>query len=1169
MTELGVSVPAAPYKGLAAFGDTDLDALFFFGRERESEVIAANLIASRLTVLYGPSGVGKSSVLRAGAARRLRSSAPDAALAVNDAWAGDPVQAIRDAVAAAAPDLAPPPAAAPLADALEDWTRRSTGELYLVLDQFEELFVYHAGGGALTDELARVVNRPGLRVNVLIAIRADALAELDVFTGRVANVFGNHLPLDRLDREAGRSAIVGPLERYNELVGADDRVEIEPELVDAVLDEVAAGRVEIGAAGQGTAAGAARSDAVEAPFLQLVMERLWEAERDRGSRILRRDTLAAMGGAEAIVRAHLERAVGALASAERDVAARIFNHLVTPSGTKIAHRVGDLALYARIGEDELRPILATLGEERILRPLDGRYEIFHDVLADAVAAWRVRYEARRELERRHRRTLALAALALVSLAVMGAITIFALAQRRDARDSARRAQARELTARASVELSADPQRSLALGVAAAALEPTREVEAVLRRALLEAQLRGTLRVGEPVDLVAHSPDGRRVLAAGGTRIRLWDGQPRRALWTRTFGAPVLAARFHTGERVLVATGRGVSELDAGGGEETAVFRAPGRLSSASFSADGAAAVVTSGSSATVLHLSTCETRTIEQPGRAHFGRLSRDGRTVAVVGEGTDLRVRTRLYDAASGRPLAVLDEQRVTDAEFSPDGTVLATAAADGVTRLWGARSGTSIDTLSDEGGGVTDLEFDAGGSLLATGGLDGAVRVWKVRTGERFFFFVEHTGPIRHVAFSPDGSQLASTSADRTGRLWFTGGIGSAGRPAALLAGHGGSVTTADFAPDGRTLVTGSEDGTARLWNAQIEQPLGLLGEEVAPVTAAAFSPNGRFVVDATAAGLARTRRARDGQPVATLDHGAPLGQAVFSPDSRLVLTAGDRVARLWRRNGEPVASLRHRANVTRAVFASDGTVVATSSEDGTARLWSARDGRLLATLPHGAPVSDVALAPEAPLAVTGGADGAVRLWNTRSGARLRSLLGHEGAIVRVAFSPDGDRILSAGVDATARLWSVDGAQLHVLRGHLSALTNARFDPSGARVVTTGAGGSRNAMLWDARTGRLLHVLVGHGGGVSGAAFSADGRWVVTAGPVSGGVWPTATGRLAFYLRGHTDLLTSASFSPSGYRVLTSARDGTVRAYDCLVCRPVDGLVALARARLAAARG
>ncbi|HEY7793559.1 MAG TPA: hypothetical protein VIA10_06095, partial [Gaiellaceae bacterium] len=73
-----MTLPPSPFKGLAYFGDSDTDRRFFFGRERESELVAANLMASRLTVLYGPSGVGKSSLLRAGVTQRLRTLVPAA-----------------------------------------------------------------------------------------------------------------------------------------------------------------------------------------------------------------------------------------------------------------------------------------------------------------------------------------------------------------------------------------------------------------------------------------------------------------------------------------------------------------------------------------------------------------------------------------------------------------------------------------------------------------------------------------------------------------------------------------------------------------------------------------------------------------------------------------------------------------------------------------------------------------------------------------------------------------------------------------------------------------------------------------------------------------------------------------------------------------------------------
>src|SRR5437764_879840 len=389
-----VAAPPGPYKGLSAFDDTEVDALLFFGRGRERDVLVANLLASRLTVLYGESGVGKSSILRAGVARELRRVAPEAEVVVHDAWAGDP--------------------AGPLGDLDDDV------ETYLILDQFEEYFVYNQppdAPGTLVAELPELLRRSP-RTNVLIAVREDSLAQLDAFTGGIVNVFANHLRLDHLDRDAAREAIRGPLERWRELTG--EAVEIEPELVEAVLDEARAGRAE----------GAARDagDRIEAPFLQLVLERIWAQERAEGSRSLRLATLRELGGAGAIVHDHLRHALDALSPDEQDVAASMFGHLVTPSGTKIAHRSGDLAQYASVRERELEPVLRALSRDRILRTVDGaggaeRYEIFHDVLAEPVLAWRSERDLEREraaAARRHRRLLGLAVASLVALVFVDA-----------------------------------------------------------------------------------------------------------------------------------------------------------------------------------------------------------------------------------------------------------------------------------------------------------------------------------------------------------------------------------------------------------------------------------------------------------------------------------------------------------------------------------------------------------------------------------------------------------------------------------------------------------------------------------------------------------------------------------------------------------------------------
>ena len=363
---------AAPYRGLAPFGESELDALLFFGRERETEIAVANLIASRLTILYGPSGVGKSSLLRAGVARRVRElgrrravgRGPDVAVVVFASWSGDAVRELSGAIAAEIAPLVsplappPPPGDASLADVVEHWAAMLDGDLCLVLDQLEEHFVYRedeSGPGTLLGELPEVVLRPGLRANVLLSLRDDTLSRLDVFKSRVPNLFANTLRLDRLDHDAGRAAILGPVERWNELAAPGERVEVEPELVEAVLAQ------------SSVAADAGR---VEPPYLQLVMERLWNAERDAGSRVLRRSTLFELGGAAAIVRDHLDRALAVLGPDEQEAAARMFEHLVTPSGTKIAHRSSDLAEFAHLPERAVVPVLGALGRERIVRQLD-------------------------------------------------------------------------------------------------------------------------------------------------------------------------------------------------------------------------------------------------------------------------------------------------------------------------------------------------------------------------------------------------------------------------------------------------------------------------------------------------------------------------------------------------------------------------------------------------------------------------------------------------------------------------------------------------------------------------------------------------------------------------------------------------------------------------------
>ena len=225
--------PSCPYIGLTPFSEEQAE--FFFGRDVERQIITANLESSRLTLLYGVSGVGKSSVLRAGVVKHLRDESlknreevdePEFAVVYFSDWRDDPIvklnAAVEESVREALGDrqIEPVPRSRSLADLLAAWTGRIDGELLVILDQFEEYFLYHPdekGDGTFAAEFPRAVNRANLRVNFLVSVREDTLAKLDRFKGHIPDLFENFLRIEHLDQESAKSAIEGPIEKYNEL----------------------------------------------------------------------------------------------------------------------------------------------------------------------------------------------------------------------------------------------------------------------------------------------------------------------------------------------------------------------------------------------------------------------------------------------------------------------------------------------------------------------------------------------------------------------------------------------------------------------------------------------------------------------------------------------------------------------------------------------------------------------------------------------------------------------------------------------------------------------------------------------------------------------------------------------------------------------------------------
>ena len=419
--------------------------------------------------------------------------------------------------------------------------------------------------------------------------------------------------------------------------------------------------------------------------------------------------------------------------------------------------------------------------------------------------------------------------------------------------------------------------------------------------------------------------------------------------------------------------------------------------------------------------------------------FSPDGRLLATASADRTVRLWDTVSGVPVGEPLTGHTDE-VWSVAFSPDGRLLASASADETVRLWDTTTRTPAgDALTGHGDPVWSTAFSPDGSLLATASRDKTVRLWNPATGAPVGRpLIGHTDDVESVAFSPDGQMLATVGSDGTVRLWSSI-TGTA--VLAPLTGHTGPVFSVGFSPDGRLLATASRDRTVRLWDPSTGAPVGEpLTGHTDQVWSVAFSPDGSLFATASHDNTVRVHRS--GQPRTRVPVAASTS-ALRAVEH--ALSAGHPI---------PLPAIRgsHEVPVHSVAFSPDGRLLATAGSDGTVHLWDP-----VTRLPVGNPLTGhtdtvraVVFSPDGHLVVTASDDESVRMWTADTrlpiGRRLVDPDGDHGSYLSVAVSPDG-RLLAT--DPTLSVWPrrgpPRGVPLAVSHSWASWPAVARRRPSG----------------------------------------------------------------------------------------------------------------------------
>jgi DNA-binding SARP family transcriptional activator/WD40 repeat protein len=1136
-----------PFKGLAFFDRADAE--YFCGRERAVSELAGRLADSALVGILGASGIGKSSLLRAGVLPALSAGV----LPGSAEWR----QVLLRPGEHPCAELARAVGHEGLKDAVQ---QIAPGDRIVVaLDQLEELFTVcerEDERAEFLEQLVAAARDPERRALVVCSLRADFYGRVSSYPCFAELLSRSHVLLGPMDPEELARAIEQPASRAG--------LEVEPALVNALVSDVSGERGGL-------------------PLLSTTLLELWWASDGRTLRLERYRTTGGVHGAVARL---AEDAYTHLGKREQLVARSVMLRLASGEGETLVRRRIPLADLSTIEGAE--PVVGALTDARLLTVSDKEVELAHEALlrewpryrewleedrvgrrrhahlTTAASEWQARgrdpgelyrgarlagaveWSAQRrdllnslELEfiassqrraereaRRLRGVLAGVVLLLLLSLVVGAV---ALIQKQHAATKAQVALAGELGAEAVNE----PRIDLAMLLAREAVNLDRSPQT--EGTLFATLLRSPAVIGTfpgPINsapLLAASPDGRSLTVSGAfygptdihPEVRFYDplthAVQRRALTDFSGSQPPV---YSSDGSLLVypAQGGDIAVRDA----HTLALRYTltfdqNFISHETEVGNDGRFQISRGRRAVYYAYSVYDAA--GNPTAAYLDRWSLPGGQPASstrIGSGHLLALRldnagdhlvavaagaVKIFDAHSLRLVRSITTRRATApqsaAAISPSGRAIVVGSENGSVSFVDLSTGTVRQGVGGHNAYVASVLYSAQGQTVITVGDDDKLIIWNPTTATPAEVLTGDTGQVQSVAISPEGKTLYTASLDDV-LAWDLAGDRRFGRRSRL----GGAPPCCDSVSPAAPPLALSPDGS------RFAVPLG--GPTIGLFSATTLQRQGTFIISPRDTVITALAWSPAGSEIAVAGHSGVVQ-----------LWQVDRRPRLVR----PLVGLHPLLGQPEAIqalaFSHDGTLVAASDINETPQgpgispgllanlaIWQTRTGTLVA------PPRELGIGARGVLAFSPAGKllavslpGGVLVLDAASGRSRRTLSPNDLAD-SLAFAPDGT--LAIGTDSgTVQLWNPDTGKQTALPVHVAPapLASIAFDPGGEWFATTSSGDG-TVKLWSASTVQQEGTALNTDPGVtSTTAFGPGGRSLLVIDDRGNGfIWPTS---------------------------------------------------------------